>query len=110
MEEWEPFLIDPGHTRGLQTLFRQAIQQYWVMKNLLAKAMTTYGDKEEPLQSHNEEPSLKDVQKEIQVVQVQQYHQNLHFRKIEKQIQTLLQNEVPGLIAKDPTPIDSFDE
>jgi len=25
MEDWEPLLIDPGHTKGRQTLFRQTI-------------------------------------------------------------------------------------
>jgi len=54
------------------------------MKNLLARAMTTYKDKEEPEKARQEEPSLKDIQKEIQGMHVQQYHQNLCFRRMEK--------------------------
>lgn len=71
---WEPIIQDPGHNKGRQTLFRQTIKQYWVMNNLLAKAMITYKDKEELEVDKQEEPSLKDLQKEIQSVQMQQYH------------------------------------
>lgn len=108
-EEWDSMLIDLTHNRGRQTLFRQKVQLYWVMTNLLARAMTTNRDLEEPSQARQEGPSLKDIQREIQVVQVQQYNQNVRFGRVEKQIQSLLQNEVPGSSAKDSAPIESLD-
>lgn len=40
MEEWEDMVQDPSNTRSRHTLFRQTIQQYWVMKNVVARAMT----------------------------------------------------------------------
>jgi len=35
------------------------------MKNILANAMTTYKEREEPEDDRQAEPSLKDLQKEI---------------------------------------------
>jgi len=80
------------------------------MKNLLAKAMITYREREEPKRDRQEEPSLKHIQKEIQLLQLQQYHQNLCFKRMEKLIQTLLQSEVPGSSAKDLTLVESSDD
>lgn len=40
MEEWESMVPDPGNSRGRHSLFRQTIQQYWVMKNVVERAMT----------------------------------------------------------------------
>lgn len=68
---WEHVVQDLRHTRRRQTLFRPTIQLYWVMKNILAKAMTTYKDIEEAEEDKHEELSLKDIQKEIQSVQMQ---------------------------------------
>lgn len=107
---WEHIIQDPGHTHGPQTLFRQTIQLYWVMKKLLAKAMTTYKDREEPEEDKQEELKLKYMQKEIQSVQMQQYHHNLNLKKVEKQIQSLLHSDVPGSSAKYLAPIDSSNE
>ena len=67
-KEWDTIVKGPGNTRGCQTLFRQTIQQYWVMKNILAKAMTTYKEREELEEDRPTKPSLKDLQKEIQSV------------------------------------------
>lgn len=39
MEDWEFLLPDSGNTRSRMTLFKQAIHVYWVMKQLLAKAL-----------------------------------------------------------------------
>ena len=36
MEEWEDMVQDPGNTHRRHTPFRQTIQQYWVMKNVVA--------------------------------------------------------------------------
>lgn len=87
---WEPIIQDPSHTQGHQTLFRHTIQQYWVTQNLLDSAMIIYNDRKEPEGGRQEEPWLKDLQKEIYSVQGQQYHQNLCLKRMEKQIQTLL--------------------
>jgi len=61
-KEWDPLVIDLGHIRGRQTLFKQIIQPYWVMKNLLSRAMTTHRDAEEPMQARQEDASLKYIQ------------------------------------------------
>lgn len=39
MEDWEFLLYDPGNTRGMMSLFKQSLHIYWVMKQLLAKAL-----------------------------------------------------------------------
>lgn len=72
--------------------------------------MTTYKEREEPEGDRQEEPSLKYIQKEIQSVQMQQYHHNLNLKRMEKKIQTLWQSELPRSSAKDPAPIDSSNE
>jgi len=61
---------DPENTIGHQTLFHQTIQQHWVMKNILARAMTTYKEREEPEEDRPAEPSMKDLQREIQSIQL----------------------------------------
>jgi len=83
-EEWETIVKDPSNTRGHQTLFRHTIQQYWVMKNILAKAMTTYKEREEPEEDRPIEPSLQDLQKEIQSVQMQLYHNNICINRVKQ--------------------------
>ena len=40
------------------------------MKSILAKSMNTYKEREEPEEDRQEEPSLKDLQKDIQSVQM----------------------------------------
>lgn len=39
MEEWITLMLDPGHTRGRMTLYKQSLHLYWVMKRLMAKAL-----------------------------------------------------------------------
>lgn len=80
------------------------------MKNILAKAMTTYKEREEPEEDRRAEPSLMDLQKEIKSVQIQLYHSNLYLNRVEQQLQTMMHGEVPGLSAKTVVPVDSSDE
>ena len=80
------------------------------MKNILAKAMTTYKEIEEPEEDRQVEPSLKDLQKEIQSIQMKQYHNNLCLKRIEQRWQTLMQSEAPELSAKVFALVDSSDE
>lgn len=46
--------------------------------------MTIYKEREEPEEDRPIEPSLKDLQKEIQSVQMQLYHNNLCLNRIEQ--------------------------
>jgi len=69
--EWDPLLIDLRHTRGQRMLFRQTVQLYSVMKKMLARAMTVNWDLKESPQTQQEWPNLKDIKREIQIVQGQ---------------------------------------
>lgn len=40
IEDWTFLLHDPGHTRGRMSLFKQSLHIYWVMKGIMAKALT----------------------------------------------------------------------
>lgn len=42
MDEWERMVPDHGTTNGRQSVFRQNMHQYWVMKNIVARAMTLH--------------------------------------------------------------------
>lgn len=42
IEEWDSMVLDTGNTCGRHSLFRETIQQYWVMKNVAARAMTLH--------------------------------------------------------------------
>lgn len=39
MENWRTLVLDPGNPRGRITKFKQTLYLYWLMKNLLGKAM-----------------------------------------------------------------------
>lgn len=86
------------------------------MKNLLAEAVTDTQQqwKLPHQQGHHqpqqEEPSLLVIQKEIQSVQVQLFHQNFHIGCMEKQLQSMQQQEPPGASAKNPIPVESSDD
>jgi len=60
-EEWEIMVKDLGNTRGRHMLFWQTIQQYWVMKNIVAQAMTLYKEEEVQEEARTTEPSMKDL-------------------------------------------------
>ena len=36
MEEWEGMLQDPGTSNGWKSLFKKTLQQYWIMKHVVA--------------------------------------------------------------------------
>lgn len=99
VEEWKNMVKDPGNNRGCYMLFRQTIQQYWVMKNILAQAMTFYKKREEQEEARPMEPSMKDLHKEISIVQIQLYLNNLVVNRIEQRIQDMKRSS-RGLVQK----------
>lgn len=55
-------------------------------ENILARVMTTYKEREETEEDRPTEPSMKDLQREIQSVQMQLYHNNLSLNRIEQSL------------------------
>ena len=52
---------------------------------------------------------FQDITIQLQQIKVSQYQITTQIDRIEKQFQQLQQVDMPGSIAKDPTPIDSSD-
>ena len=79
VEEWEDMVQDPGNTRRRHTLFRQTIHQYWVMKNVVARAMTlkkeqaTSKGSEAQEDTKQKDPIRAELLKEIAIAQIQTY-------------------------------------
>lgn len=42
MHEWEEMLQDLGTTNGWKSLYHRTLQQYWIMKHIVARAMTLH--------------------------------------------------------------------
>jgi len=42
MEEWERMVQDLGTMNGRQSLFKKTLHEYWIMKNVVARAMTLH--------------------------------------------------------------------
>jgi len=109
-KEWETMVKDTENTIGLQTLFHQTIQQYCVMQNILAHTMTTYKEREEHEEDRPVEPSMKDLQREIQSDQLQLYHNNLTVNRIEQSLQDMKRSEISGSSVKFPALVDSSND
>lgn len=69
--------------------------------------MTTYKEREELEENRPAKPSMKDLQREIQSVQLHMYHNNLKVNRIEQSLQDMKRNEIPGSSTKTPTLVDS---
>lgn len=70
MEEWGDLVPDPGHTRGMMSLFKQTLHIYWVMKRLLPRALEqVVGEMVEIAQGI---PNLKKDMKNLQIMMFMQ--------------------------------------
>lgn len=89
IEEWESMVSDPGNSRVRHSLFRKTIQHYWVMKYVVAWAITlnrekTTGGKIEAKENTKEkDPVRVELLREIATIQIQTYRNNLALRRIE---------------------------
>jgi len=75
------------------------------MKNIVARALVT--PSVGPFKTDTE---FQEIQKEFQLIQFHIQQHNARLGHIEKHIPCLPQTEFPSSSAKDPTPMDSFDE
>lgn len=91
-------------------MFQQTIQKYWVMKNIVALAMTTYKEREDLEEDRPKEPILRDLQREIQFVQMQLYQNNIYLNRVEQSLHNMMRSEFVGSSVKAPAAVDSSDE
>lgn len=88
-KEREDMVQDPRNTCGHHTLFRQMIQQYWVMKNVMDRAMTLKKEQvvnkgqEAQEETKVKEPSRVDPIREVATIQIQTYQNNQALSRIE---------------------------
>jgi len=107
---------DTGNTHRWHTLFRKTFQQYWVMKNVMAHAMTLNKEqvenKGQEAQEDNKgkEPYRADLLKEIAEIQIKKYRNNLALGRIEQSLQDMRRSEMSGSSAKAPAPMESSNE
>lgn len=82
-------LQDSGTTNGQQSLFNRTLQQYWIMKHIVARAMTLHQEHMEGevlnRQERNKEPDLVrgEIMKELVTIQLQTYRNNLALGRID---------------------------
>jgi len=67
---------DLGTTNGRQSLYTRTLQKYWIMKHILARAMTLH---QENQQERNKEleHDRGEIMKELATIQIQTYRNNL---------------------------------
>ena len=100
------FISNPGNTRGRFSLFQQSVKTYWKFKCVLAKAMLSMLEKEVNSSMLFELQLLKQDIREMSKAHIQA---NDRIGRIEHQLQSMQQAQMPGSTAKDPTPVDSLD-
>lgn len=127
--EWEDPIPDLGTTRGRISLFNKTLQQYWIMKHVIARAMEMnqavreeeeedmkQRDEQEKSQTREETKNLKaSFLKEITAIQVQTARNHVLMWKMELMLQemkwTMDQKKVkPGCSATAPALVNSLDE
>jgi len=96
-EDWGELIMDPGYTHGHLTLFRQFIHLYWLMKCIVAKAMSTTTN---TMTQSEAKLGLRDIQNELQFNQLQLQNQNTHLSCIERHIPCLPQSKLLGSSVK----------
>lgn len=67
--EWEVLISDPGNTRRRNSLFNKILQQYWIMKHVIARAMEmnqAVREEEEEERKQGEEQVKIQITKEIE--------------------------------------------
>lgn len=89
MEDWVYLLPDPGHTRGLMTLYKQSLHVYWVMKRLMAKAIEKIA-----LEMAELSQGIPNLKKELKNIQITLLMQDKRLEEIQQQL------EASGLVIK----------
>ena len=97
-EDWGELITDLGYVRSRLTLFGQSFHLYWLMKCIVAKAMVATTN---TVAQSEAESGLRDIQNELQLIQLQLENQNARLGCIERHIPCLPQSELPGSSAKD---------
>ena len=81
---------DLGTTNGRQSLYTRTLQKYWIMKHILARAMTLHQEKMEGevvnQQERNKEleHDRREIMKELATIEIQTYRNNLALGHIEQ--------------------------
>lgn len=84
MEEWRDLIRDLGNTRGIMTLYKQALHVYWVLKHLLAKAVDQVAGEMAKLPQGM--PSMKKEMKNLQIIMIMQ---DSNLKVIQQQLKKL---------------------